>query len=219
MKIFIASDNSIFRLGIGRIIENLYANAKIEDGQIGDLLEKSGEWAQFELIVLHKPNSSNILSDLLRKLKLSKSTVKVLVLSDDVSFPEMKFLFSLGIKGYSESASSIADISEAIKQILSGRPYIEASLLIQYFNFSNSFTNTVSMQRLSVKELEIATCLVNGLKTNEISKLLNKKATTISTQKNKIFTKLRISNVVELIHYMSGNAENTLMPGSKMISY
>lgn len=219
MKIFIASDNSIFRLGIGRIIENLYANAKIEDGQISDILEKSGEWALFELIVLHKPNSSIMLTDLLRKLKLSKSTVKVLVLSDDVNFPELKFLFSLGIKGYTDSSSSIADISEAIKQILSGRPYMETSLLIQYFNFSNSSTNTVSMRRLSVKELEIATCLVNGLKTNEISRLLNKKATTVSTQKNKIYSKLHISNVVELIRYMSGNTDNILMHGSKMISY
>lgn len=207
MKIFIASDIAIFRLGIGRIIENLYASAKIEGGQIEEFMEKSGEWGQFEMIVLHKPNNANVLSNLLRKFKLLKAKVRVLILSDDMSFSEMKFLFSLGIKGYTDSASSLADVSEAIKQIQSGKPYIEASLLMQYFSFSGSSEKTDS-KKLSVKEMEIVSCLLNGLKTNEISILLSKKATTISTQKANIYRKLRVSNVVELMHYMDRSHKN-----------
>ena len=57
--------------------------------------------------------------------------------------------------------------------------------------------------------MEIATYLIQGFKTNEISKLLSKKATTISTQKAHIYQKLGISNVVELVRCMATIPKNS----------
>jgi len=202
MKIFVASRNEVFRLGLRRLTEHVLPGADITDAKSTEPLIKGNEWEHYDLLILHKSNRTGDLSKLLEVCNLFLSKIKVLVLSDKAGLTEAKYLFSLGVRGYAESSSSSGSISKAIRQVLSGELYAEASLIIQSFNTHSQHKESapVSLLKLSTKELEIAGYLVQGLGTNEISKLTNRKATTISTQKSKIFNKLRIRNVVELMH-------------------
>ena len=55
------------------------------------------------------------------------------------------------------------------------------------------------LEKLSERELEIATLLVKGFGNLEISNELNLKATTVSTYKARIFEKLEVTNLPALI--------------------
>ena len=57
-----------------------------------------------------------------------------------------------------------------------------------------------TIDKLSDRELEIANLLVEGLGNTQISEKLNLQKSTVSTYKNRIFEKLNISNITELIH-------------------
>ena len=111
--------------------------------------------------------------------------------------------------GYVDRGASLNDITQTIRDILRGKVYLEPSLWIEYITNhapTHIFPQLKTSKPLTGKELEIANYLMKGFKTNEISKLLNKSPTTISTQKANIYKKLDVRNVVELLECMNRNA-------------
>lgn len=204
MKFFVVSHNEVFGLGLKRIVELVITDAEIVVNQSINAVSTAAEWGQYDMLILHISNRSDHVSDFLKVCKHFRKNIKALILSDAAGLIEAKYLFSLGVKGYTDSRSSSQSIGMAIKQVLSGVLYADSSLIVQSFDshFKTNESAVASLFKLSTKELEIATYLIQGLGTNEISKLTNRKPTTISTQKSKIFNKLQVSNVVELMKLM-----------------
>jgi DNA-binding NarL/FixJ family response regulator len=74
--------------------------------------------------------------------------------------------------------------------------FIKEINVVDYEVISNPIT------RLSKREFEIAVYMKNGMGNLEISNLLNIGASTVSTYKNRIFEKLGIQNLVQLVDIM-----------------
>jgi len=59
------------------------------------------------------------------------------------------------------------------------------------------------LDRLSSRELEVARFLAQGMGNQEICNELNLQKSTVSTYKNRIFEKLSVKNVVELLSVLN----------------
>jgi DNA-binding NarL/FixJ family response regulator len=57
------------------------------------------------------------------------------------------------------------------------------------------------LEQLSNREIEVARLLIKGYGNLEIAELLNIKKSTVSTFKNRIFEKLDIDNLADLIDF------------------
>ena len=57
------------------------------------------------------------------------------------------------------------------------------------------------LEQLSNREVEVARLLIKGYGNMEIAELLNVKKSTVSTFKNRIFEKLEIDNLADLIDF------------------
>jgi DNA-binding NarL/FixJ family response regulator len=68
------------------------------------------------------------------------------------------------------------------------------------------------LEKLSERELEIATLLVKGFGNLEISNELNLKATTVSTYKARIFEKLEVTGRAELTHLITTTVADIELP-------
>ena len=204
MRFSVVSHNEVFGLGLKRVIELVVTDVEVIVDQSINSVATANEWEQYDMLILHVSNRPDDVFDFLKVRKNFRENIKVLILSDAAGLIEAKYLFSLGIRGYTDSRSSIKSIGEAIKIVLSGRLYADSSIIIQSFDFNlkKNESAVASFLKLSYKELEIATYLIQGLGTNEISKLTNRKANTISTQKSNIFNKLKVRSVVELMNLM-----------------
>lgn len=205
MQIFVANNNEIIRFGLCKIAESLDVCSLIESGPSSDLYRDEIDWTRFDCIILNRLRGRDNVADFIAKLKLLDTDIKVLVLADQPSFAEIQLLFSLGIKGYVDSAAPMQVIREATRVVLSGLLYVEPSMLLNYFeagSWPNDSAEALSERKLSEKESEIAMFLVAGLRTAKISKILNKRASTISAHKRNIFSKLRVNSVIELMRYM-----------------
>lgn len=206
MNIYIADGNEVFRLGLRKHLEALYDFCHITDVDRKAVRPDGIKWEVMDLLILHKADKNDLLENFLKELKLSAPGARVLVLSDHIDFYEARYLFSLGVKGYADREGSLADLTQAIRKIVEGKVYMESSLWVQYLTYHASIQKEAKQQPVKVltgKELEVAIYLSKGFKTNEISKLLNKRATTVSTQKSKIYKKLQVRSVVELLQFMS----------------
>lgn len=214
MEVFIANNNEIARFGLMKIVESIDSGSRTICAHSRELLQENINWCHFDFIILNRLKRKDNVSDFLRKLRLPEKKTKVLVLSDQTGFAEMQFLFSLGIKGYVDSSASLEVIRKATEAVLGGMLYVEPAMLVKYAGIcsASQYAGVPALgAKLSDKEAEIANFLVAGLRTAEISNILNKNASTVSAHKRKIFDKLRIENVVELVRYMETNPEIDLV--------
>lgn len=107
-------------------------------------------------------------------------------------------LYKSGIKGYLNKNADDEEIVRAITHTLNGHVYMSEnfkSLII-----SNPFTKGKfnPLEKLSIRELEVANLLKIGKKTSDICNDLGMQSSTVATYKMKIFSKLNITNVIEL---------------------
>lgn len=122
------------------------------------------------------------------------------------AYPETLFakrMISLGVKGFVEKNSPESELIKAMREILAGGIYLSREmnkqmLLDSSHNHSNPFDN------LSNREFEVALLVTKGFSFKEIRTMLNLQPSTIATYKSRVFEKLNVSSVAELVR-LAGN--------------
>lgn len=197
MRFIVADDHSIVRMGLRLMLEADYPHVVIDEVENGnDLIEKI-KHHQYDLVILdfQMPNTDtfNIVSNLLAR----DASLKILMYSMAAEKVYAPKLFKAGVKGFLSKESPNAELSKAVSMVLRGgivasdRAYLEAAE--DQEKSANPFTS------LSNKELDILAYLIQGKTTKEMSTLLNLQVSTVSTHKFRIFRKLNVESIVELI--------------------
>ena len=104
-----------------------------------------------------------------------------------------------GADGYLNKLSGEENIVEAVKSIMDYGKYLTDEI-IDKLNDSTLMKEPLNpFDKLSKREVEIVKLLVKGEGNLEISNGLGIQMSTVSTYKNRVFEKLRLNNLVELI--------------------
>ena len=105
----------------------------------------------------------------------------------------------LGVMGFINKGADTPEIRKAIDSVMNNRMYISTKLqesitrdMIKGANESRIF------EKLSMRELEVMTHLLEGKNVSEIADILSLHISTVSTHKANILQKLKVSNVMEL---------------------
>jgi len=200
-KILIADDHSVVRHGTRLIIEETFADVKVyEAGSVKQMTQilKSDV---FDLLILdiNMPGGNSI--HMLDLAKQKQEDLQILVFSAyDEKLYASRYL-QAGANGYLHKHSSENLLKEAIVAVLETGHYITQSLKEHILNslMDKNETNKNPISLLSNREIEVAELLVQGLGGVEISSQLNIQTTTVSSHKKKIFEKLHVANLPELI--------------------
>lgn len=200
MRFLVADDHSIVRMGLRLMLEEDYPDVIIEEAENGNEIVGKIKLCHYDLLILdfQMPNTDtfSIISNLLAR----DSELKILIytmVSENVYAAK---LFQAGVKGFLSKETPNTELLKAVKVVLHGGLY--ASDLR-----SNDTTNAVSSSGnpfniLSNKEMDILAYMSQGKTTKEMSTLLNVQLSTISTHKFRIFKKLNVNNMVELLALM-----------------
>ena len=105
-----------------------------------------------------------------------------------------------GANGYLNKLSNKKEITGVVNTILTTGNYISSELVSELVKASTNKESLDPLDKLSLREMEIANLLILGDGNIEIANKLDIKLTTVSTHKNKIYNKLKIKNVVDLIN-------------------
>ena len=107
----------------------------------------------------------------------------------------------MGARGYLRKDASNDEIEKAITTVLNGKTYISPSLTQKLLAGLQSRKETGNpFDKLSHREFEIVQHLAQGDSIKEISTKLNVHTSTAGTHKARIFEKLGVHNVIELIN-------------------
>ncbi len=197
----IADDHSVVRQGVSLIIKQLFANASIYmAGNFKDTFQLLRE-VKFDLLILdvNFPDGNSI--NFLAEIKAIQPDLKILIFSAyDENIYAMRYL-NAGASGYLTKETTEDEMKNAISTMISSGKYITQNVKDQILDSYITKKPTNPLSLLSNREIEVAQLLIKGYGNLEIIEMLSIKKTTVSTYKSRIFEKLEINNLADLIKF------------------
>ncbi len=200
-KVIIADDHSITRLGLSILCKDALPFSDItEVDAIGPLYKElraiKPDLLMLDLLI----NSTNCLTIIPELLEIQPNlNILVITMADEKTFGNR--ILMAGAKGYVNKLNDNAVLKAAIIRVSEGMRFVSQEMYLNHLDnmgkkeeTGNPFTN------LTDKEMEIVHYLISGHSTTEISDIARLALSTVSTYKNRIFTKLGIDNLIDLIN-------------------
>jgi two-component system, NarL family, invasion response regulator UvrY len=200
-SILLVDDHSIIRSALKILFSNelpLYCFDEADNGNTA--LEKilTNDYA---LIILDISIPGTDAFHFAQTVLKAKPASRILIFSMSEEHIYAKRFLKIGAKGYIGKYAPASQLKEAVLSILDDHKYISPNMSEYMADEIASGNSENPFNKLSPKQTEIATYLINGKSISDICSIMNLHSSTISTQKNRIFQKLRITNMMELYNF------------------
>lgn len=198
-EILIVDDHLVVRTGVSIILEEKLKNISISTTENYSETLAILKQKEFNLIILdiNIPGGRN--TAMIQELKAIQPEVKILIFSVYEEETHACPYIIAGANGYLNKLSDKKELINAIDIILKTGNFLTSNIISNLIKASTNKESLDPLDKLSKREKEISELLVQGDGNIEIANKLNIQLTTVSTHKNKIFSKLHIKNIVELI--------------------
>jgi len=203
INFLVADDHSLIRQGIQFIIEELDFQGNIYQASTLHNVLQTVEEQTIDIAIMDAvfPDGNSI--SCIPEIKKIQPNIKILIYSGLEEDIHAIHYIKAGADGFLSKLCEEQEIKEAILKIFSEGNYfspLTQDILLKSV-FKNNFIDAKAI--LSEREFQIAELYVKGLGNLEIAIELNLKQNTVSTIKKRIFDKLQIDNIVELVELMS----------------
>jgi DNA-binding NarL/FixJ family response regulator len=204
VKVMIVDDQPLFSKGLAALI-----TAKPGYTVVGEAATIAGamhiaerEKPNLAIVEINLGDESGM--DLILRLKSRNADMAILVLSmyDERYYSER--VLRLGARGYVMKNEAPARVLEAVQTVMAGKVYLSESERERIFeavtgeNMRGARDWTLSIRKLSDRELQVFSCIGKGLGTIEIADKFNLSTKTIDTHKEHIKLKLHCASSQEL---------------------
>ncbi|MCY4780070.1 response regulator transcription factor [Sphingobacterium sp. UT-1RO-CII-1] len=210
-NILIADDHSIVRLGASVIIKEAIPDADIVQAQTYDEVYLHLKNKSFDLLLLdiNMPGGNNI--KVVKEILDLQPELKILIFSSyEENLYALRYI-NAGASGYLNKNTAMSELKNAINHIMVRGKYMSEAvkeLYIQKLTSSkSSFDENNPLNKLSNREMDVAKHLIKGLGILEISTSLNLSSSTVSTYKSRVFEKLAVQNIPDLIELFKLHSE------------
>lgn len=202
-KIILADDHPLILTGIRSLIAHNQPGCEIvaEAHQVSELLNTLQQHS-CDLLITDFSMPGDERSDgltMIQQLKRDYPTLPIIVLTQIHNAGILQSLLQLGVSGVLLKKAVISELSDAIRQILSGHSYIGSSVknLLAEAGLDH---HTTSIQ-LTPKESEVVRLLASGMSVTQVAEYLHRSVKTISTQKKSAMLRLGITSDSGLFFY------------------
>ena len=201
MKILVADDHPVVRLGVVHILTKALKGAAVEEvSNARQLLQqlRKGPW-DLLLLDLSLPGRNGL--DALKDIKDQYPKLPVLVLS---MHSESEFgvrALRAGAWGYLTKEILPEQLIKAVNKVLNGGIYVSESLAEKLATGLRCDIDLLPHETLTDREYEVMRLIASGVSTGDIAKKLLLSVKTISTFRARILQKMALKNSAEIIRY------------------
>jgi two-component system invasion response regulator UvrY len=197
--ILLIDEHAIVRAGLKYILREFFSSVSTEEAANANEAIRKILKSTYDLVILdiNLPNIDAF--SLINRILMHVPSSKILLFSLVSDQSTLKRYIRSGVKGFVNKNSDEADVVAAIRTVLSGNRYLSREImnLILDEKVSDMQDNPIAL--LSEREFEITKRLLEGDNLTAIARRLNIHTSTVGTHKSKIFGKLKVSNLVELM--------------------
>jgi two-component system, NarL family, invasion response regulator UvrY len=201
IQVFIVDDHTIFREGLKKVLGPVNDITIVGEAASGsDALDKILR-GTCDVVVLDLglPGISGF--DVLRTLKQKRPSLPVLVMSIHTEEEYAVMVLKAGGSGYLSKESVPDDLIKAIRKAVKGETYVSESLGERFVGELRGYAQNRPHERLTAKEYQVFSLIVNGKSIKEISHELSLARPTISTYRTRILQKMKMKSNAELARY------------------
>lgn len=202
-KIILADDHPLILTGIRSLIEQITPHCEVvaEAYQVSDLLSLLQQH-HCDLLITDFSMPGDIRSDgmvMIQQLRRDYPTLPMIVLTQIHNAGILQSLLQLGVSGILLKKAVITELSDAIRQILSGQIYIGSS--VKTLLAEAGLDHHITSIQLTPKENEVVRLLASCMSVTQVAEYLHRSVKTISTQKKSAMMRLGISSNSALFDY------------------
>ncbi len=206
LKILIADDHAIVRMGLIELLRDEFLTAEIYEVANGEEVISKAHEVTWDLILLDisMPGKNGI--ETLKQLRTEGIKTPILILSMQ---PEEQYairVLKAGASGFVNKDNTTEELVIAVHKVLSGRKYISAhiaEILADHINSDGGINQ--AYEKLSDRELEVLKLIAAGKTVSEIADIIYLSVNTISTYRARILEKLVLHNNAEITRYAIDN--------------
>lgn len=197
IRVYLVDDHELVRTGFRMLLQQHTDFSVVGEAGSGEqaLADLRKTPADVVLCDLHLPGISGL--EVTDRLTRSDSPARVIVVSAQEDGPLPRRVLAAGANGYLGKAAPAEELLRAIRDVARGKRYISAAVA-QQMAISSLDTTGSPFEQLSVRELEVAMLLVQGLRMTVIADNLNLSSKTIATHKYHLFAKLGVNDIASL---------------------
>lgn len=194
-----ADDHDIISKSLFYILKDLYKDAEVYQAEsqveIISILKK--ECIDLLILDISFPEGDTL--HIIPSLKEIQPDLKILIFSGhDEDVYAMRY-FQASVNGYLSKLSNLSEIKKAINEMMLSGKYFSKNIQEKIIDSYILKKPSNLLSQLSNREFEIAKLMIEGLGNTEICAALDLHKSTVSTYKNRIFEKLEVHNIPELI--------------------
>lgn len=203
LRILVADDHGIVRMGLIQVIKQLKPNAILSEVEDYNSLYELTAKNKFDLAIIDVNMPNGTVQEAIEIIKIKQPGIKILIFSSqDEQLYAIRYL-KMGADGFLHKLSSQEEIDKALNAMVTRGKYISDDVKdAMIFDSLNNHKKSSPVETLSNRELQVATKLCEGIPLKEVSNQLNLHTSTISTYKNRVFEKLNIDSIPELIEIL-----------------
>ncbi len=197
-NILLVDDHTIIRTGLKILLGYELSAFQFDEAVNGEMAQALIDVKDYDLIIMdiNMPGTDTFL--LVEKLLKDRPETRIIMFSMNCEVTYARRFLKLGVKGYVRKDEPADEIKNAVVAVLNDRRYISKILSENIMDeiYSNGKSNP--FDNLSPRQFEIVQRLIKGKKVSDICQELHLHSSTVSTQKNRIYEKLKVNNLVDL---------------------
>ena len=200
-SVLIIDDNLLIRNGLKQVVRHEYRDVFF--GEIRHLPEAFAELEKrpWDLIILDTSIDNNDGLRTLAKIRQRYPDKPILALSTRTDFTHAVRVRKLGATGYAGKDASRADLVRAISDVLAGKSHFNGSTGSEY--------SLPDCNSLSPREHYVMVALASGKRAIDIAADLNVSIKTVSTYKRRLFNKLQLNSLADLVRFFLNGSQTS----------
>jgi len=199
LDLLVVDDHELVRSGFCRLLSDNPRVGSIVEASSGEAAVELASSQRFDMVLMDitLPGISGLEASR-RILRINPNT-RIIALSGKLEGPHVRKLLSCGVKAYVTKGSSTAEMEKAIESVANGEQYLSPDIAQSVAMDTLNGESGNPFDKLTKRELEIATMLLDGKRNREIGEKLYISEKTVSTHRTRSFEKLGVSSTAELV--------------------
>ncbi|WP_312286318.1 response regulator transcription factor [Chryseobacterium gleum] len=198
-KILIADDHHVVRIGTALILEKNFNDVEVDFAETYDEAKQKIESEKFDLLILDIELPGSILKSMVKEIKSISPETFILIFTSYKENIALQYIEE-GANGFLNKQSDPEHFVKAVETIFRDGYYYTSEMMNEILKGNQK---KKAIENLSERELQVFNLLAKGNGNLEIANTLNIEESTVGTYKRRVYQKLKISNLVELLEIYS----------------
>ncbi|SDJ58937.1 response regulator transcription factor [Chryseobacterium jejuense] len=194
-RILIADDHHVVRIGTALILEKNFNEFEIDFAETYDEVKQKVETGKFDLVILDIELPGSTFKSMVKEIKNIREDTLILIFTSYKETVAMQYIQE-GVNGFLNKLSNPETFVKTIEGIFKDGYYYTPEVLNEMVVRMHKKS---PLEILSERELQVFDLLAKGNGNLEIANALNIEESTVGTYKRRVYQKLKITNLVELL--------------------